>query len=73
MIVTDIYNSYKNTIIGTIVGGTAGYYAANKYLKEKKTWTVVISIIIGATLGSVIDNRIRAKIAMNKSKNLIQE
>ncbi len=73
MLLQKIYYSYKNTLIGTIAGGAAGYYLSKKYIKGNKTWMLVAGVIAGATLGSLVDYKVRAKIATAKNKSIITQ
>ena len=69
----NIYYTYKNTLLVSLVGGVAGYYIIKNGMKDNKTWALIGGVLIGATVGSVINSKINAKIAMIKNKNLIEK
>jgi hypothetical protein len=52
--------TYKNNIIGTVLGVTAGYYLAKK-LGYEKTLTIVPFMLVGSLSGANLQAYLRAK------------
>jgi ethanolamine transporter EutH len=52
--------TYKNNIIGTVLGVTAGYYLAKK-LGYEKTLTIIPFMLVGSLSGANLQAYIRAK------------
>jgi hypothetical protein len=52
--------TYKNNIIGTVLGVTAGYYLAKK-LGYEKTLTIVPFMLVGSLSGANLQAYVRAK------------
>jgi hypothetical protein len=52
--------TYKNNIIGTVLGVTAGYYLAKK-LGYEKTLTIIPFMLVGSLSGANLQAYVRAK------------
>lgn len=52
--------TYKNNVIGTIAGVTAGYYLAKK-LGYEKYITVIPFMLVGSIAGANLQSYLRAK------------
>lgn len=55
-----ITTTYKNNIIGTILGVTAGYYLAKK-LGYEKNITIIPFMLVGSLSGANLEAYIKAK------------
>ncbi len=71
MLLEKVFYTYKNNIIGALIGGASGYYAVNKFDNNKTK--IIIGVILGSLIGTTLEHKLRAKIAEVKSKNLIEK
>jgi hypothetical protein len=68
--ITKVIETHKRTILGTIVGGIGGYYLATKALKAESKIGVGLTVVLGAIVGSVAQDKFfgkKTKITVNKT------
>jgi hypothetical protein len=57
MEVKGIIETHKRTLLGTIIGGVAGYYIAKKGFKAQTNLGVGLIVVLSAIAGSVIQDK----------------
>ena len=56
-----VVETHKRTLVGTIIGGVAGYYLATKAFKAETKLGIGIIVAISAVAGSIIQDKAFSK------------
>lgn len=66
-------STVKSNIVGTLVGGVAGYYTAKKAIKTEKKWVLAVSILVGAVAGAMVQSKIGAKASTPTATTVVKK
>ncbi len=61
MNIKSIGTSVTSNIIGAVVGGVAGYFAAKKLMKMEHKIAVYGTALVGAVLGAMAQSKMKSK------------